>query len=278
MKDSIASGVAVRVGRLVSPSSGRTLIVTLDATLFSGPFGALARPTTFADQIAAEGPEAILAFPGLLASISPERRVGRIVNGTASTLLDDPTRKVLTATPGTASRLGADAVGLHLILGHPDSPDMLRNVAAAIGEFDAVGIPTLVASYVPDVDPTGDWPKVAHAARVAADLGASIVKTAYTGSAETYAHVVEAARPAGVVAAGGPRQSALQALESARGAIDAGALGVAYGRSIFEAEEPLAVLRALKAVIHELSDPRAQAELLGRSGARDQEPSTKEPG
>jgi len=100
-----------------------------------------------------------------------------------------------------------------------------------------------------------EWRQIVHAARVAADLGAAVVKTAYTGSPETYSHVVEAAAPAHVVVAGGTPASTLAGLEAAKGAVAAGAWGVAYGRTIFEAPDPLVALRALKDVVHDLSEP-----------------------
>jgi DhnA family fructose-bisphosphate aldolase class Ia len=263
MPGSNTDGVSIRLARLMDPDSDRCVIVTLDATLFSGPEGSLAAPASFANAIAAEKPDALLAFPGLLAAVSPEPRIGRIVNGTASTTLNDGAEKVPTATPHSVSRQGGDAVGLHLNLGHPRSPMMLKQTALAIAEFDAAGIPVLVASYVPGADPVREWRKVAHAARVASDLGASVVKTSYTGNSETFSQVVEAALPARVVAAGGPLESAFAGLTAASGAIRSGASGVAYGRTIFEAGNPVAVLRALKAVVHESAEPSAAMEANG---------------
>ncbi len=265
MSGSIADGVSIRLARIVSPESDRCVIVTLDATLFSGPDGNLATPASFANAIAAEKPDAILAFPGLLSSVSPRFGVGRIINGTASTTLNDGADKVATATPQSVSRQAGDAVALHLNLGHPRSHEMLKHVALAITDFDAAGIPVLVASYVPEADPICEWQKVAHAARIASDLGASLVKTTYTGDPETFARVVEAAGPARVVAAGGPPESVLAGLTAASGALTAGASGVAYGRTIFEAGNPVAVLRALKAVVHERSEPSAAMEANGLS-------------
>lgn len=262
------AGMEIRLGRLQSPISSRSVIVTLDATLFSGPRGALATPSVFANAIAAEEPDAILAFPGLLASISPGRQMGRIVNGTASTTFNDPAEKVSTATPASVVRQGGDAVALHINLGHRRSPQMLSQVAHAIADFERAGIPALVASYVPDADPSREWRKIVHAARIASDLGAAVVKTAYTGDPETYVHVVDAAAPASVVAAGGSPNSTLEGLEAAKGAVMAGAWGVAYGRTIFESSDPMGTLRALKGVVHELAEPALCLEHQ-RGGSRD---------
>lgn len=218
--------------------------------------GELAKPVPLCRTIAEAQPDAILAFPGLLTTgVPPAARVGRIVNATASTTFNDPNQKVATASPAGVLRMGGDAVAMHLNLGHPESPRMLRECASLTELFRLEGVPVLIASYVPDADPVAQWQKIAHAARIAADLGASLIKTAYTGSPTTYARIVEAAKPATVVTAGGPFRSISDSFETAKGALDAGAGGVCFGRTIFESREPRATLRGLSALIHDGLDP-----------------------
>ena len=89
------------------------------------------------------------------------------------------------------------------------------------------------------------------AARVAAELGADIVKTNYTGTVETFREVTRGC-PVPVVVAGGPRmETTEQILEMVHDSIEAGGAGVAIGRNIFQASNPVAMLKAVSSVVHE---------------------------
>jgi len=89
------------------------------------------------------------------------------------------------------------------------------------------------------------------AARVGAELGADIIKTFYTGDATTFREVTESC-PVPVVIAGGPKvDNVRQVLEVVRDALDAGAIGIAFGRNVWRHENPVAMVRALRRIIHE---------------------------
>jgi class I fructose-bisphosphate aldolase len=92
---------------------------------------------------------------------------------------------------------------------------------------------------------------VGYASRMVMELGVDIVKTFYTGSAETFAQVVEMASPALVVAAGGLRlETDADVLRMASGVVQAGAAGITFGRNIWQGENPAAMIRALKQILH----------------------------
>jgi fructose-bisphosphate aldolase/2-amino-3,7-dideoxy-D-threo-hept-6-ulosonate synthase len=112
-------------------------------------------------------------------------------------------------------------------------------------------MPVLAMSYVRghDVDAT-DPELVGHAVRLAEELGADVVKTAYTGDAESFARVVDSTRLP-VLIAGGSKGTDRQTVEMVRGAMDADASGVSMGRSIFQHEDPEAITRAVSAVVHD---------------------------
>jgi DhnA family fructose-bisphosphate aldolase class Ia len=255
-------GAAARVAHLRNPTSGRIVLLTLDATLFSGPESQVARPSQFLNALLADAPpDALLGFPGLfLRAVPPDFGVGRIVNGTASTTFDDPAHKVPTLAPAGASAMGADAVGLHIVFGHPKSYEMLERAAELIADFSLAGIPVMVAAYV--AGENSNAREIAHAARIAVDLGASIVKTAFTGDAKSYAHVAEALDSVPLLVAGGPFTSVERGLQIAHDAVIAGAAGVAFGRCVFESESPALVLRALRRIVHEDSSVRSALRTL----------------
>ena len=92
---------------------------------------------------------------------------------------------------------------------------------------------------------------VAHAARAGAELGADIIKTNYTGDPDTFKSVVQGC-PVPVVIAGGPKtETDMEFLQMIEGAIEAGARGVAIGRNVFQAEDPVKMTRAISAIVHQ---------------------------
>ncbi|MFB6198417.1 MAG: DUF561 domain-containing protein, partial [Halobacteriaceae archaeon] len=113
------------------------------------------------------------------------------------------------------------------------------------------GMPVLAMTYArgPGIDET-DANNLGHAVRVAEELGADLVKTAYSGSADTFEHVVSSTRLP-VLIAGGEPETDRSLLESIEGAMNAGASGVSIGRSVFQHEDPEAMTRAVSTIVHD---------------------------
>jgi putative autoinducer-2 (AI-2) aldolase len=88
---------------------------------------------------------------------------------------------------------------------------------------------------------------MALASRLGAELGADIIKTYYE---DAFDKVVDSC-PVPVVIAGGKKIPELDALQMARNAIDAGAVGVDMGRNIFQSDDPVAMIQAVRSVVHE---------------------------
>ena len=95
-----------------------------------------------------------------------------------------------------------------------------------------------------------DAEALGHAARFGEELGADVIKTAYSGDAESFEHVCESTRLP-VVIAGGEPDGDLASLQAVRGAMDAGAAGVSMGRTVFQHDDPYKMARAVAAVVHD---------------------------
>jgi len=175
-----------------------------------------------------------------------------IVHLSASTSLSpDPNAKTVVTSVEKAIELGADAVSVHINVGSSTEAEQLREVGIVSEEADSFGMPLLVMSYprgdkVDERDPAN----VVHAARVAYELGADIIKTSYTGSRETFEKVVEFV-DVPVLIAGGSKKSFDDLLRDVRDAIVAGAKGVAVGRNVFQADDPRGVVLAIKSAFKE---------------------------
>ncbi|MEM2744643.1 MAG: fructose-bisphosphate aldolase, partial [Nitrososphaerota archaeon] len=97
-----------------------------------------------------------------------------------------------------------------------------------------------------------------------AELGADIVKTVYTGSSESFRKVVNRC-PVPIVIAGGPKvENDKQVLEMAKGAMDAGAIGVTFGRNVFQHENPKAIVKALASIVFRKSNVEEALEVLNK--------------
>jgi len=250
-------GKAVRIGRLRNAQSGRILTIAIDHAPSYGILTGLERIGSVLDQVARAGPEAMVMMPGVAARcFTPYAgRIALILK--ASTLSPyHPQQDVAVAQVEDALRLGADAIAMALTVGSPDQAQLVAGLAAMVRKAERAGLPVIVHAY-----PNGDLvppderytvARVGYASRLAMELGVDIVKTFYTGSADTFAQVVEMAAPALVVAAGGPRlETDADVLRMAFQVVQAGANGVTFGRNVWQSRNAPGMVLALRRILHE---------------------------
>ena len=154
-----------------------------------------------------------------------------------------------------ALRLGADAVAMTITVGTEHQGEEVAMLGRLVSDAAPAGLPVVAHIYPKgELVPAGEryttrWSL--YAARVGAEVGVDVVKTDYTGSADSFRPVVDAC-PVPVVAAGGPRLETLrEVLEMARGVVAAGGAGLTCGRNVWGSPDPAGVVRALKAVVHD---------------------------
>ncbi len=141
---------------------------------------------------------------------------------------------------------------------------MLQSTGRIAEECDKWGLPLLAMMYPrgPEIKNEHDPEVVKLAARVGAELGADIVKTNYTGDPDSFKEVVDGC-PVPVLIAGGPKiETQRQLFEMVSDSISVGGAGVAFGRNIFQAEDPAKITRALVEVVHNNATPDEALEIL----------------
>lgn len=249
-------GKKVRIERIINRESGNTVIIPLDHGISVGPVKGLVNLTDTINKVAEGGANAVLQQKGMVKHgyRGYGQDIGLIVHISASTSLSpDPNNKVDVCTVEEAIRYGADAVSIHINVGSDTEPDQLIHLGDTAERCDYWGMPLLAMMYprgskIPD---QYDAEAVAHAARVGAELGADIVKTNYTGNKDSFKTVVKGC-PVPVIMAGGPKtETDEEFLKMVRGAIDAGAKGVAIGRNVFQHDDPTKMTRAIASIVHE---------------------------
>jgi fructose-bisphosphate aldolase/2-amino-3,7-dideoxy-D-threo-hept-6-ulosonate synthase len=208
------------------------------------------------DAVTRGGADSVLTQKGVADRVLPNTNgKGYILHLNGSTSIGpDENDKRRTGTVEEAVRLGADAVSFHINVASEYEREQIEGLAAVTGEAERLGMPVLAMTYVRGHDvESDDAGAVGHAVRLGEELGADVVKTSYTGDADSFEHVVESTSLP-VVIAGGSRGTDRETVEMVRGAMDAGAAGVSMGRSIFQHDDPGAITRAVAAVIHDGAD------------------------
>jgi fructose-bisphosphate aldolase/2-amino-3,7-dideoxy-D-threo-hept-6-ulosonate synthase len=248
-------GKAIRLERILDRKTHRAVIVPMDHGISVGPIDGLIDMPTTVDKVAEGGANAVLGHMGLpmYGHRGYGRDIGLIIHLSASTSLGpDPNHKVLVTEVEDAIRVGADAVSIHVNVGAEDEAEMLKDLGKTARTCDLWGMPLLAMMY-----PRGQKVKSEHgveyvklAARIGSELGADIVKTNYTGSPETFREVVRGCKVPVVIAGGPKMDTERDLLQMVYDAIGVGGAGVAFGRNIFQAENPTLLVRKLCAIVH----------------------------
>jgi 2-amino-4,5-dihydroxy-6-oxo-7-(phosphooxy)heptanoate synthase len=250
-----AFGRLRRRQRLYDEGSG-ILVVPLDHSVTTGPLVAGRRLTDLVGEIATNGADAVVLHKGAIRRLDPRRmrNTSLVLHLSASTKHGpDPDAKCLVATVEEALLLGADAVSVHVNIGSRDEQRQLADLAAVSAACDRWNVPLLAMMYPrgPSFSGPARADTVAHAATIAADLGADLVKTVYPGSIAAMREVTHAV-PIPVLVAGGPRTANVgDLLDQVRDALAGGAAGVAVGRNVFANPSPAKATRQIADVVHQ---------------------------
>lgn len=239
----------VRMRRLAKPS-GAMVMLPLDHGVSSGPLRGFVQLAPALDAAVAGGATCVTVHKGLIPQVAARAAdLGVLLHLSASSdLASDPNDKRLVATVEEAVRLGCDGVSIHLNLGSITEARQLEEAGQVARDCAHWGMPLVTMAYVrgPKVKDPFDPIGLAHAARVAAELGADAVKVPYTPKG--FRDVVQGC-PVPVLVAGGPKRDSPAAfLRDMKAARDAGAKGLSVGRNVVQARDPTATLRQLSAL------------------------------
>lgn len=248
-------GKKIRLERIINRHTGRTVIAPMDHGVSNGPMKGIIDIDKTVESISQGGADAILMHKGIVEQghRGYGKDIGLIVHLSASTsLAPNPNNKVIVTSVEKAIQLGADAVSVHVNLGSETESEMLQELGEISETCSYWGIPLLAMMYPrgQKVENEHDVDLVKHAARVGSELGVDIVKTNYTGDPDSFKEVVEGALVP-VVIAGGPKvDTDEELLQMVKDSIEVGGAGVAFGRNLFQAENPGKITKAISEVVH----------------------------
>jgi 3-hydroxy-5-phosphonooxypentane-2,4-dione thiolase len=249
-------GLKNRIARIIKPETGKTVMLAVDHGYFLGPTSGLERPgETIAPLI--RYADSLMLTRGVLRTsvdaINPIPVVLRVSGGTS--ILKELSNEGVTTSMREAIRLNVSAVAVSIFVGSEYEKETLMNLSNLVNEGEEYGIPVLAVTAV-GKEMNRDARYLSLCCRIAAELGAHIVKTYYC---EEFEKVIESC-PVPVVIAGGKKVSEHDALKLSFDAIRDGAIGVDMGRNIFQSTHPVAMIQAVRSVVHEKSSVEAAYE------------------
>jgi fructose-bisphosphate aldolase / 2-amino-3,7-dideoxy-D-threo-hept-6-ulosonate synthase len=248
----MVNGKQVRLARITK--GGKMLCIPMDHSFTIGPIAGLENPEEMIAKVSRGGATAFLVHKGIIKSLRSPATIGMIMHISAGTsICPDPSRKVLNSSVVEGLRLGADAISVQVNMGSKAEPEMLEQLGMVADQCDEYEVP-LVAMMYPrgeKIKDPSDPEVVAHVARVGAESGADIVKTVYTGDPESFRGVVRKCPVPLVLAGGAKTDSDAEILKLAYDAMQAGAIGVTFGRNVFQHRDPTSIAKALRRVVIE---------------------------
>ena len=250
--NSLDWGMKNRLAQIFNPESGRTVMLAIDHGYFQGPTTGLERIdlnilplTPYADTL--------MLTRGILRSIVPpsitKSIVLRVSGGTS--ILKELSNEEIAVGIEESIRLNVCAMAVQVFIGGEYEKESIINKTRMVDMGTRYGIPTLAVTAVgKDMDRGARYFRLAT--RICAELGAHYIKTYYI---EKDFETVCASCPVPIVMAGGKKIPEPDALTMAYNAVQQGASGVDMGRNIFQSEAPIAMLQAVRAVVHDNEKP-----------------------
>ncbi len=246
------NGKSIRLSRFINTTTNKTCIVPIDHGATLGPIDGIQDYSGTIRKILDGGADAVILHKGLLRSIAncPELAKGNyLLHLSVSTILSmDPTYKVLAGTVEEAVRLGAEGVSVHVNLGVASEPEMIKDLGAVARACMEWGMPLLAMMYSHKIP--NDFHHIMHAARLAQELGADIVKVTYPGSYESTGELINSVQIPVVIAGGAKVDNTKELLYFVDAAVRAGAAGVAIGRNVFLHKDPEFITGIISKLIH----------------------------
>jgi putative autoinducer-2 (AI-2) aldolase len=246
-------GMQNRLGRIFNAKSGRTVMLAIDHGYFLGPTSGLERVDVNIVPLLPYADALMLTRGILRANIPPTFAHGVVMRASGGpSIRRELSNELLAVDIEDALRMNVCAMAVQVYVGAEYETQTVTNMTRMVDMGNRYGMPTLGVTAV-GKDMVRDAQYFRLATRMCAELGAQFVKTYYV---EKDFETVTASCPVPIVIAGGKKLAEDKALEFAYAAIQQGAAGVDMGRNVFQSEHPVAMIKAVRAVVHDGIKPK----------------------
>jgi putative autoinducer-2 (AI-2) aldolase len=256
-------GMKNRLTRLIQ-KDGRALFLPIDHGYFQGPTHKLEKPGETIKPLL-RYVDAIMLTRGILRNcVDPNNQKPIIlrVSGGTSVVGDDLSNEDQITSIREIIKLNASAVSMSIYIGSKHEHKTLINFARLVDECEDYGIPVMAVTAVGRELEKRKARFLALCCRIAAELGARVVKTYYC--MEKFEKVVEGC-PVPIVIAGGPKVSSeLEVFNFVYDALQKGAIGVNLGRNVWQSTYPIAMIQSIRAIVHENYKPTEAQDLFNQ--------------
>jgi putative autoinducer-2 (AI-2) aldolase len=253
-------GMTNRISKIIKPENGRCVMLAVDHGYFLGPTEKLEVPQKTIEPLLPYIDSIMLTRGVLRTSLPPISNVPIVlrVSGATSIIGEDLSNETITTSIEDAIRLNVSCLALSIFVGSKYEHQTLSNLATLVDNGQKYGIPILAVTAV-GKEMVRDARYLGLACRIAGELGAHVVKTYYC---ENFEKVIEGC-PVPVIIAGGKKlANEIDVLELTFNAINEGASGVDMGRNIWQSEHPIAMIKAVRSIVHEGFSIKEAADLL----------------
>lgn len=241
-------GMKNRLSRIINPKTGKCVMLAVDHGYFQGPTTGLRDLGKTVNPLLPYA-DALMITRGALKNWIPaemDKPVILRVSGGQS-ILKELSNEVITTAIDDAIRINASAITCSVYIGGEYEKETITNLAKLVNDGEKYGIPVLAVTAV-GKEMVRDARYLGLASRICVETGAHIIKTYYC---ENFKEVVEACGNVPVVIAGGKKIDEKDALQMTFNAVKDGAVGVDMGRNIFQSDNPIGMIKAVRAVVHE---------------------------
>jgi 3-hydroxy-5-phosphonooxypentane-2,4-dione thiolase len=254
-------GLQNRLSRIIA-KDGHTVMLAVDHGYFMGPTSGLEHLGDMVLPLLRYADTLMLTRGALRSYIPTDVDIPIVlrVSGGTSIIGKELLHEGTVCSIEDAIRLNASGVAYSIMVGAEFERDTLLGLTQYIDDAERYGIPVVAVTAV-GKEMVRDARYMSLASRMAAELGAHIVKTYYV---KDFEKVVDAC-PVPVVIAGGKKLPEQEALEMAYHAIQAGAAGVDMGRNIFQSTNPVAMVKAIQAIVHKKATPKEAMDIYTSS-------------
>lgn len=235
----------------------KTFILAMDHGSNFSVLPALKDAGKVISETALAGADAFLATVGMADKFADSFHGKGIilrVDGGVSFLGDHKQPMQIVADAEDAVRLGADSVITMSFPGSHNEAVVLSNIVRVVMDAHKWSIP-VTAEALPRGFEGGDDARtpenITFACRQAAEFGADIIKTNYTGDQDSFHTLCEAVYAPVVILGGAKKVPVPELLQEIKDAMEAGGSGVCMGRNIWGYEEPAKYAAAIAKLIHE---------------------------
>lgn len=240
-------GMQSRLARIFNPQDNKTVMLAFDHGYFQGPTTGLERIDINIAPLF-EHTDVLMCTRGILRAQVPAATNKPVVlrASGANSILTELSNEAVAVAMDDAVRLNVSAVAAQVYIGTEHEHQSIKNIITMVDAGMRVGMPVMAVTGV-GKDMARDQRYFSLASRIAAEMGANIIKTYFV---EEGFERITAGCPVPIVIAGGKKLPENEALDMCFRAIDQGASGVDMGRNIFQSEDPVAMMKAIRAVVH----------------------------